>query len=190
MAEIIAPTLAAAKARIAAVQPADYARTRNALDGAVSGLSPYITHGFVTLADVLAVVTARHALDIQHKFVRELGWRAYFRHVWQHRGDAILRSLHERHRHHVGALGHESEVLEIDRTQRQQLEIGVRQVDSLLALELGRAPGRIGDINGEPLGHHFPDLPGDLSVIEKDPFGGAAGCRRAGAGDGAGNCRQ
>ena len=88
------PTLAAAQARIAAVRPAAYARTRNAMDGAVSRLSPYITHGFVTLADVLAGVAARHALHVQHKFVYELGWRAYFRHVWQHRGEGILRSLH------------------------------------------------------------------------------------------------
>ncbi|MDZ7919175.1 FAD-binding domain-containing protein [Rhodoferax sp.] len=89
------PTLAAAHARIAAVHPDAYARTRNALDGAVSGLSPYISHGFVTLAEVLANVNARHALDIQHKFVYELGWRAFFRHVWQHRGAAIWDSLHE-----------------------------------------------------------------------------------------------
>ncbi len=95
MNEAFAPTLAAAHARIAAVRPAAYARTRNALDGAVTGLSPYITHGFVTLADVLAGVAVRHALDAQHKFVYELGWRAYFRHVWQHRGEGILRSLHE-----------------------------------------------------------------------------------------------
>ncbi len=94
-APMFAPTLAAARARIAAVRPAAYARTRNALDGAVSGLSPYITHGFVTLADVLAGVTSRQTLDVQHKFVYELGWRAYFRHVWQHRGDGILQSLHE-----------------------------------------------------------------------------------------------
>ena len=95
MNETFAPTLAAARARIAAVRPAAYARTRNALDGAVSGLSPYITHGFVTLADVLAGVAARHALDVQHRFVYELGWRAYFRHVWQHRGEGILQSMHE-----------------------------------------------------------------------------------------------
>ena len=88
------PTMAAAQGRIAAVEPAAYARTRNALDGAVSHLSPYITHGFVTLADVLAGVASRHALGVQHKFVYELGWRAYFRHVWQHRGDGILQSLH------------------------------------------------------------------------------------------------
>ncbi len=90
-----APTLAAAFARIAAVQPAAYARTRNALGGAVSQLSPYITHGFVTLADVLQGVATRQTLEVQHKFVYELGWRAYFRHVWQHRGSGILQSLHE-----------------------------------------------------------------------------------------------
>jgi deoxyribodipyrimidine photo-lyase len=95
MPETFGPTLAAAQARIAAVRPSAYARTRNALDGAVSGLSPYLTHGFVTLTDVLAGVAARHELDVQHKFVYELGWRAYFRHVWQHRGGGILRSLHE-----------------------------------------------------------------------------------------------
>jgi len=93
--EVFAPTLAAAHARIAAVRPAAYARTRNALDGAVSGLSPYITHGFVTLTEVLDGVAAQHSLDMQHKFVFELGWRAYFRHVWQHRGAGILTSLHE-----------------------------------------------------------------------------------------------
>ena len=93
-APMFVPTLAAAQARIAAVRPVAYARTRNTLNGAVSQLSPYITHGFVTLADVLAGVAKRHALDVQHKFVYELGWRAYFRHVWQHRGDDIFGSLH------------------------------------------------------------------------------------------------
>ena len=67
MSDSFAPSLAAAQARIAAARPAAYARTRNALDGAVTGLSPYVTHGFVTLTDVLAVVDARHMLDMQHK---------------------------------------------------------------------------------------------------------------------------
>ncbi len=89
-----APTRAAALARIAAVRPAAYARTRNALDGAVSGLSPYLTHGLVTLSEVLEGVMARHPMDLQHKFVYELGWRAYFRHVWQHRGAGILQDIH------------------------------------------------------------------------------------------------
>jgi deoxyribodipyrimidine photo-lyase len=90
----VAPTLAAAQARIAAVRPGPYARTRNALDGAVTGLSPYITHGLVSLTDVLSGVATRHALDVQHKLLYELGWRAYFRHVWQRHGPGIFESLH------------------------------------------------------------------------------------------------
>ena len=89
------PTLGAARARIDAVRPSDYARSRNALDGAVTRLSPYVTHGFVGLPEVLAGVAARHRVDVQHKFVQELGWREYFRHVWSHHGDGILESMHE-----------------------------------------------------------------------------------------------
>lgn len=54
MAEPYPPTLAAAQARIAAIRPSAYARTRNAINDAVSGLSPYITHGLVSLGDMLA----------------------------------------------------------------------------------------------------------------------------------------
>ncbi len=89
------PSLQAARARLAAVRPDAYARTRNHLEGAVTRLSPYLTHGFLTLPEVLRDVLQRHPLDVQHKFVFELGWREYFHHVWQHRGDAIFASLHE-----------------------------------------------------------------------------------------------
>ena len=89
------PTRNEALARIAAVRPAEYARSRNAINGAVTRLSPYITHGFVSLPEVLAGVAAKYPLAVQHKFVFELGWREYFHHVWQHQGDAILQSLHE-----------------------------------------------------------------------------------------------
>ena len=88
-------THAAAIARIAAVDVERYAASRNALAGAVSGLSPYITHGIVTTHQVLAAVASRQPIGIHHKFVAELGWRSYYRHVWQHRGDAIFQSLHQ-----------------------------------------------------------------------------------------------
>ncbi len=93
-ADSLPPTRSAALARIARVRPAAYARTRNHLDGAVTGLSPYITHGMVTLREVLAGVLQRGPLEVQHKLVFELGWREFFRHAWGHLGDGILRSLH------------------------------------------------------------------------------------------------
>lgn len=94
MFDSLPPTHSAALALITRVRPAAYARTRNHLEGAVTGLSPYITHGVVTLREVLAGVLQREPLDVQHKLVFELGWREFFRHVWSHRGDEILQSLH------------------------------------------------------------------------------------------------
>ena len=94
MLDTFEPTLAAAHARVDKFQPGVYARTRNAIGGGVSGLSPYITHGFLSLTDVLTRVASRHTLDAQHKFIFELGWRAYFRHVWEHRGSGIFESFH------------------------------------------------------------------------------------------------
>ena len=89
------PTREEALARIASVRPAEYARTRNALSGAVTQLSPYITHGFVSLPEVLQGVRSQHTVNSQDKFLFELGWREYYRHVWQHRGDGIFESLPE-----------------------------------------------------------------------------------------------
>jgi deoxyribodipyrimidine photo-lyase len=90
-----APTRDAALARIAAIRPGDYTRSRNALDGAVTRLSPYLTHGFISLPATHAAISAHHALDAQHKLVYEFGWREYWHHVWSHRGDGIFESLHE-----------------------------------------------------------------------------------------------
>ena len=88
------PTVQAARLRLEAVQPDAYARTRNALDGAVTRLSPYLTHGLLSLTEVYNAVHARHALQPQHKLVFELGWRAYYRHVWAHLGEGIHQSIH------------------------------------------------------------------------------------------------
>lgn len=89
------PTREAALARIAAVQPAEYARSRNSLNGAVTCLSPYLTHGFVSVPEVLEGVRSQQRVSPQDKLVFELGWREYYRHVWQHRGNGIFKSLHE-----------------------------------------------------------------------------------------------
>jgi deoxyribodipyrimidine photo-lyase len=89
------PTVSAALARLAAIRPGEYARTRNHLGGAVSQVSPYLTHGFVSMPEVARFLDSRHQLDLQHKFAYELGWREYFQHVWRHEGEGILESLHE-----------------------------------------------------------------------------------------------
>lgn len=93
-ATLFEPTLAAAQHHLAAVRPADYARSRNHLQGHVTRLSPYLTHGFLALRDVVQHLTMRHGLGLQDKLLQELGWRAFFQHVWRHEGSGILQSQH------------------------------------------------------------------------------------------------
>ncbi len=88
------PTRAAALARAAAIEPARYARTRNFLSGEVTRLSPYITHGLISIPELLESIHARRALTRDDKLAFEFGWREYFHHVWQQLGEQIWREPH------------------------------------------------------------------------------------------------
>lgn len=79
--ELFPPAPEAAAARIAAIDPRAYARTRNALDGQVTRLSPYVTHGYVHVPEVVAQLGRRHILRLQDRIVAELDWREYFHHI-------------------------------------------------------------------------------------------------------------
>jgi deoxyribodipyrimidine photo-lyase len=98
--------------RLAAIDPIEYAQSRNHLRGAVTGLSPWIRHGIVTLAEVrdrAVVMAASPGADAGSaggtiparsdrqgagphpaaKLVAELGWRDYWRRVHASLGEAI-----------------------------------------------------------------------------------------------------
>jgi deoxyribodipyrimidine photo-lyase len=75
--------LAAAEHKLGSFDGRRYAGTRNFLDGAVSGLGPYIRHGVLTLRQV-----AQRAMG-SVKFVQELAWRDYWRRVHYSIGDGI-----------------------------------------------------------------------------------------------------
>ncbi len=81
-----------ALSKIDAVNLAQYARTRNALDGRVSRLSPYMTHGITDVPEVISRLTSRTRIGWQDKFSFELGWREYFHHVWRSQRDDIWRN--------------------------------------------------------------------------------------------------
>ena len=87
------PTPEALADRLAAIDPAEYARTRNFVDGAVTRLSPWITHGFIELPHLVEGLKARFPPESLHKFLEELAWREFFHHVWRTRGAAILKDL-------------------------------------------------------------------------------------------------
>jgi deoxyribodipyrimidine photo-lyase len=83
----------AALERLQLIDPVAYDRSRNYLDGAVTGLSPYIRHGCVTLTEAraraLSVVPAQRA----YKFIFELAWRDFWRRVWKSLGPAIRKDV-------------------------------------------------------------------------------------------------
>jgi deoxyribodipyrimidine photo-lyase len=90
------PTIQAAQERLNLVEPKHYAYSRNDLNGAVSYLSPYLTHGFLSVLDVASAMYHRHRLGVQHKFMMELGWREYYQHVHRYLGEAgIGTDLHQ-----------------------------------------------------------------------------------------------
>ena len=89
------PNFEAAQQRAASIVPGQYARTRNALDGAVTGLSPYLTHGITSLPQVAMQVAHKHRLSYDDKLVFEFGWREFFHHVWSRAAspDHILKDM-------------------------------------------------------------------------------------------------
>ena len=57
-----------ALSKIDAVNLAQYARTRNALDGRVSRLSPYMTHGVTDVPEVISRLISRTRIGWEDKF--------------------------------------------------------------------------------------------------------------------------
>ena len=91
--EAFPPSRFAALRRALRVDPKAYARSRNHLDGAVTALSPYVTHGLLPADELFDLWRRRLGLCLKDKLLGELAWREFFHHVWYHRGEAILQDL-------------------------------------------------------------------------------------------------
>jgi deoxyribodipyrimidine photo-lyase len=83
-------------ARVEAIDPVRYGRTRNFLDGAVTRLAPYISRGVISTRFVMERVFERgfRFHDIE-KFIQELAWRDYYQNVWRVKQDMIGRDLRQ-----------------------------------------------------------------------------------------------
>jgi deoxyribodipyrimidine photo-lyase len=84
---------AAIRARLAAIDPARYGTTRNFLDGAVTQVSPYLTHGALTLPEIRDAASAKVGKRASSRLVFELAWREYFQRVWWEKGEGIFVDL-------------------------------------------------------------------------------------------------
>jgi deoxyribodipyrimidine photo-lyase len=74
------------------VDPVGYAARRNYLDGPVTRLSPYLTHGVADVAEVVEALRSR-GVGPRSRIVFELAWREYWHHVWRHIGVGILADI-------------------------------------------------------------------------------------------------
>lgn len=83
----------AALRAIKKIDPAVYSRTRNFLDGAVTGLSPWITHGYTSVREAAQILSKKHALSFDDKLIFEFAWREFFKHVHGELGKGILSDI-------------------------------------------------------------------------------------------------
>jgi deoxyribodipyrimidine photo-lyase len=81
-------------ARINAVDPIRYAKTRNFINGEVTYLAPYISRGVISLKQILDVVINKgFSIHDAEKLIQELAWREYYQRVWQNKQDLIWEDL-------------------------------------------------------------------------------------------------
>lgn len=81
---------AAAEAQLAKADPARYGRTRNALSGAATRLSPYLRYGVLSLAETRDfVLTKMRNRSDGYKLISELAWRDYWQRLYAEMGSAI-----------------------------------------------------------------------------------------------------
>jgi deoxyribodipyrimidine photo-lyase len=77
--------------RVDTINPIDYGKTRNHINGADTCLSPYISRGVISTKQVLAIILAKgYKTDQVEKLIKELAWREYFQRVWQHLEDDMF----------------------------------------------------------------------------------------------------
>ncbi|HLP90650.1 MAG TPA: FAD-binding domain-containing protein [Nostocaceae cyanobacterium] len=80
----------AAKKALVKVHPANYAKTRNFLTGAVTKLSPYIRYGVLSLREVRDHVLERvENPNDATKLINELAWRDYWQRLYIKLGTGI-----------------------------------------------------------------------------------------------------
>jgi len=80
-------------AKLQQFNPVEYSKSRNFLDGRVSFLSPYLTHGVLSLKEVLESVLSKYSFNTVEKFIFELAWKEYFQRVWENKEDQIFSDL-------------------------------------------------------------------------------------------------
>lgn len=73
-----------------AIDPKQYGRLRNFVDGDVTKLGPYVSRGVISTREIWLYLLQRgHSFEVLFGFVQQLAWRDFFQRVWQGLGVGI-----------------------------------------------------------------------------------------------------
>ena len=89
----VSPIVGGAKAgleKLETIAPLEYGRTRNFLNGSVTGLAPYVRHAILTLDQLrnLALRGCERPAQVE-KFIQQLAWRDYWQRVYRRHPERI-----------------------------------------------------------------------------------------------------
>ena len=80
--------------KIDLIDPINYSRNRNFIDGSVSKLSPYISRGVISTKIIFDfLMKKQYNFSKIEKFIQELCWRDYWQLVWKENIDLIYHDL-------------------------------------------------------------------------------------------------
>lgn len=86
---------AEAAQRLERLDPEDYGRTRNHLDGAVTQLSPFIRHGVMGASEVRDRALELSPGKAAEKFIQQLTWRDYWQRLYREYPDHIWNDVED-----------------------------------------------------------------------------------------------
>ena len=71
------------KELIEIINPINYAKTRNFIDGDISKISPFISRGVISTKYILdSIIKKGYTYEESEKFIQELAWRDYYQQIW------------------------------------------------------------------------------------------------------------
>ncbi len=83
--------------KVLAINVKRYSRNRNYIEGDVSRLSPFVTHGVISTRHLAARAVDKRRNDTSQKeiekFIFQLAWRDFFHRVWESKGDDVFENI-------------------------------------------------------------------------------------------------
>lgn len=81
--------------QLESIDPRRYDKTRNYLNGQVTWLSPFVTHGILSTRQIANAVLDEHKAKSCYRLLFELGWREFFHRTWQLAGNEIFSDMRQ-----------------------------------------------------------------------------------------------